>query len=219
LVSPEIEFLRFESDVYAGVVVSEIRGQLHIQRRGRQPVPIFFNGDNRFRFARDSGSSIEFSRAPDGRQVVVFRGGTFEKESATWSMARRWLLEIAVLLLLVSVTVPIGLLLANERSAAKLCGWQAVSALALLGMSYAFNVARAAGALGGRNLATTTVWLLSWTFVATAYAGFQRAVGDITSRAAPRIVRIYALVTALAAVWIALHLARYGLIGLKTWRW
>jgi hypothetical protein len=35
----------------------------------------------------------------------------------------------------------------------------------------------------------------------------------------PLGIRIHALLTAAAAAWIALHLSRYGLIGIRTWQW
>ena len=61
------------------------------------------------------------------------------------------------------------------------------------------------------------VWLLSWGFALGSTWAFNGA------RAAwpgtPRVLRAYAVATAAAAVWLTLHLARYGLIGLRTWRW
>ena len=218
LVSPEIEFLRFHSDVYAGLDVSFARGQLQVQRRGGQAKPLIWTGDERFRFARDSASSIEFSRGPEGRPTLVMAGGTFERENAVWASARRWLLEATLLLLAIATVVALAMWLAGERAAARLSAWQALAAVALFAMPHFFNVARRGGALGERNLTTMTVWLLSWAFAGATYAGFHRAVRELTGQA-PRIVRIQAFVSALAAVWVALYLSRYGLIGLKTWRW
>jgi CubicO group peptidase (beta-lactamase class C family) len=219
LVSPEIEFLRFKTDVYDAIDVSVVDGQVQLNRKGRGAVPIVWAGAERFRFPRDNASSIEFSRGPEGRPTMVLRGGTYEQESAGWATARRWLLEIALVLLALSIVVPPAMLLAGDREAAKLGAWQAAAALALWAMPYAFNLARAEGTLGLRNLTTTAVWLCSWTFAAASYASFYRAVHALGSSRIPRIVQGHALVSALAAVWITLHLSRYGLIGLKTWCW
>jgi CubicO group peptidase (beta-lactamase class C family) len=218
LASPEVEFLRFHSDVYAGLEIQLGRGALEARFPGGRSAPLIWTGNHRFRFPRDNASSVEFSSGPDGRQELVIQGGTFERESALWATARRWLLESAMLVLAIAAIVPLLMLLAGERQLARLGIWQAVAAFTLFALPFAFNTARNAGVLGERNGATMAVWLLSWIFAIGTYAGFHRAIRSLASPV-PRIVRIQAVVSALAAVWIALHLSRYGIIGLKTWRW
>jgi len=60
-------------------------------------------------------------------------------------------------------------------------------------------------------------WLLSWGFGLCSYSALARARD--AGREVAGFLRVYAVVVSAAAVWITLHLSRYGLIGLRTWRW
>ncbi len=86
-------------------------------------------------------------------------------------------------------------------------------------MATAFERALETGGLGGVNLSTLAVWLASWVFALAAHTGFRRALRGARDREVAAGLRAYALVLSAAALWIALHLARYGLVGLRTWRW
>ena len=142
----------------------------------------------------------------------------FEEQNAWWAAARKFAMESAFFLLMTALVAPLALYLAGARDDAALLLRPFVAAVCLLGMSAAFQHARHAGTLGQRNLATIAVWLLSWGLAAASYQGFQRALRGLHSPA-PVFVRGYALLAAAAAVWITLHLSRYGIIGLRTWSW
>ena len=217
LASPTIEFLRFKTDVYGGVTIRR-HGQHLVVRGGRWAARLIPTGVDRFRFPRDIDTSIVFGRTPPGRQVVVIGDTYFEQESGAWAAARKWALEISIFLLLATAVAPIVFVSCPDPRQRALVVRPFAAALCLLGMSYSFDHAHDAGILGERGVATVAVWLLSWGFAAWAHGGFARALRSFRSDVSPAL-RAYALVTSAAAVWIALHLSRYGLIGLRTWLW
>jgi CubicO group peptidase (beta-lactamase class C family) len=219
LAAPEVEFLRFRTDVYGGIELDERDGSLYL----REPPPqartrlLVATGADSFRFPRDSDSSVQFIRDGRGRRAVVLGQRYFEEEAAWWAWARRWVLELALLLVMSTGWIPVFLLLRREPAEAMVLIRPLLAALCLLGMSTAFERALESGDLGARTGSTVLVWLLSWAFGLCSYSALGRA-----REAGPevaRFLRVYALVVSAAAVWITLHLSRYGLIGLRTWRW
>jgi hypothetical protein len=93
-----------------------------------------------------------------------------------------------------------------------------LAAFCLHAMSTNFHEARQAGLLGARTGFTLVVWVSSWAFAALAHAAVSRAASeDRTS--VPAALRAYAFAVSAAALWLAIHMWRYGLIGLRTWRW
>jgi hypothetical protein len=109
------------------------------------------------------------------------------------------------------------LFLRRERAEAQVLLPPLLAALCLLGTSIAFHHARDSGLLGSRTGATVTVWLLSWAFGLASYRALSRA--PAAPPEVPRLLRVYAFLASAACVWVTLHLSRYGLIGLRTWRW
>jgi CubicO group peptidase (beta-lactamase class C family) len=219
LASPGVEFLRFKSDVYAGIDVRKKRGQLHVQWPDGSSVPIVATGEDHFRFPGQSGSSIRFSRSETGRRQLVVHNDTFEEQNAIRATARRWALELSLLLLFTTALVPPLLGLARTRAPSHLLLRPFLAGLCLLGAATTFDIAHDAGLLGVASVPTVTVWILTWLFALFAHTGFRRAIAGLGTRETAPLLRCYALLTSAAAVWVALHLARYGLIGLRTWRW
>ena len=217
LASPGVEFLRFRSDVYDGVRVTVRDGQLWLEGRRRwgRLVP---TGPDRFRFPRDNDTSVMFGRSAEGHPFVTMKGGYFERESAWWAVTRRMGLELALVLMFSSAFGPALLAACRDREQVGLVLRPMCSGLCLLGMSWAFNQAREGGLLGLATPLTVVVWVLSWGFAITAHHGFVRALPGLRFPL-PLGIRIHALLTAAAATWIALHLSRYGLIGIRTWQW
>jgi hypothetical protein len=84
-------------------------------------------------------------------------------------------------------------------------------------MSQAFEHAHEHEELGSRTGATVAVWLLSWAFGLCSYSALRAA--REAGRQVVAFLRVYTFAVAGAAIWITLHLSRYGLIGLRTWRW
>jgi CubicO group peptidase (beta-lactamase class C family) len=216
--APEVEFRRFHSDVYDGVDLSVEDGVLWLsepeQRARTALVP---TGPDTFRFRRQSGSSIQVLRNDQGRRVLMLARGYYEEESALLAWARRSLLDLALLILVSTGWLPLFLLLRRDLDETLVLLRPLLAALCLWGMTIAFNHARQEELLGVRNGATIAVWLLSWAFGACSYWAFNGL--RHASPAVPRLLRGYAAVVASAAVVITLHLSRYGLIGLRTWRW
>jgi CubicO group peptidase (beta-lactamase class C family) len=215
--SPGVEFLRFRSDIYDGVRVVARDGQLWVEgaRRGGRLVP---TGPDRFRFPRDNDSSVVFGRSAEGRQSLLMKGGYYEQESAWWAMARKAAMELALLLMFSSAFGPALLVACRDRQQVNLVLRPMISGLCLLGTSWAFDRALQNGLLGLATPLTMMVWLLSWGFGITAHHGFVRALPGMRSPL-PLGIRIHALLTAAGATWVALHLSRYGLIGIRTWQW
>lgn len=216
--APEVEFLRFHTDVYHGVSLVERDGTLVLTnlKRGRT-TPLVATGPDTFRFPREIDSSVQFIRTAEGRRAVIVGQTYYEEERAWWAWARRWLLEVALLLLMSTGWIPMFVLLRRNLDETMVLLRPFLAALCLLGMSTAFDQAKEAGELGLRTGATVTVWLLSWAFGLCAYSALTNA--PRASKEVPWFLRYYALAVAAAAVWITLHLSRYGLIGLRTWRW
>jgi hypothetical protein len=218
LAAPEVEFLRFHTDVYAGVDLAVTEGALWlINPRKSRIIQLVPTGPDTFRHPREIGSSIQLTRDGAGRQVVVVGQTYYEKESAGWAAARRWALELSLLLLLSTGWIPIFFLLRREREEVAVLVRPLLAALCLLGMVVAFSHARETGDLGVCNATTIGVWVLSWAFGLLSYS----ALGNMrhASPEVPRPLRLYAFAVSAAAVWVAMHLSRYGLIGLRTWRW
>ena len=175
-------------------------------------------GPDRFRFPRDNDTSVVFGRSAEGRQSLLMKGGYFEQESAWWAMARKAAMELALVLLFSSALGPALLVACRDRQQVSLVLRPMISGLCLLGTSWAFDRAMHNGLLGLATPLTTMVWVLSWGFGITAHHGFVRALPGMRA-ALPLGIRVHALLTAAAATWIALHLSRYGLIGIRTWLW
>ena len=215
--SPGVEFLRFRTDVYGGVRVVARNGQLWVEggRRGGRLVP---TGPDRFRFPRDNDTSVVFGRSAEGQPVAA---------------DERWLLRAGERLVGDGPeggdgTGPAAAVQQRLRSghAGGLPGSAAgqpgpapddqrsVSAGNVLGVRPGLHD----GLLGLATPLTILVWVLSWGFGISAHHGFVRALPGLRS-ALPLGIRIHALLTAAAATWIALHLSRYGLIGIRTWLW
>jgi hypothetical protein len=218
MASPEIEFLRFRSDVYGGVEVTARDGTLYLteQRRHRTD-RLVATGPDTFRFPRDTDSSVQFIRDPGGGRVVIVGQTYYEEEAAWWAGARRWALELALLLMMTTVWIPVFLVFRREPDETRLLLPPVLAGLALWGMTSAFDQALENGHVGLRTGATVTVWLLSWAFPLLSYVAFSRA--RQAGREVAGLLRVYAFAVAGAAVWISLHLSRYGLVGLRTWRW
>jgi CubicO group peptidase (beta-lactamase class C family) len=219
LASPGVEFLRFLSDVYEGVTIREQGGNLFMDLPEVGGIPLVATGPDLFRTPRDCDSSARFSVSPQGRRVLVLHSVAFEEQNAIWAAARRWLLEGSLLLLRTTVVVPLFLLLLGDREKRRLLLRPLLAALSLSGMASAFDYAQEQNLLGVACAPTLTVWILSWLFALAAHTGLQRAVRSMRSVEVSLAVRTYALLVSAAAVWVALHLSHYGLIGLRTWRW
>ena len=217
LASPGVEFLRFRSDVYDGARVLVRDGQLWVEgtRRWGRLVP---TGPDQFRFPRDNETSVVFGRSAEGHATVTMKGGYFERESVWAATGRKAAMELALLLLFTTTFGPAMLVACRDRQQVGLMVRPMFSGLCLLGMSWAFQQALEAGSLGLATPLTMLVWVLSWGFGISAHHGFVRALPGLRSPL-PLGIRIHALLTAAAATWIALHLSRYGLIGIRTWLW
>lgn len=215
---PSVEFMRFRTDVYAGLEVSERDGVLRLTdwRKGKTR-DLVATGPDRFRHRNDCESSVQFTRTDDGRRALIVGQNYFEEESATWARLRRGSLEGALLLLMTTAWVPLFLLLRRRREEVRVLVWPLVAGLCLAGTAAAFRSAQRDGTLGLFTPTTFAVWALSWAFALAAGAALGNAVTRV--REVPRLLRTYGFVVALAAIWITVHLARYGLVGLATWRW
>jgi hypothetical protein len=218
MAAPEIEFTRFRSDVYDDIEVAAHDGTLYLTQLKRDRTrQLVATGPDTFRYPRESDSSVQFIRDAGGNRAVIVGQKYYEEESAWWAWARRWALELALTLLMSTGWIPIFLVLRREPAEARLLLRPLLAALCLWGLSAAFGQALENGDLGVRTGATVTVWLLSWAFGLCSYwafAGAREAGREVASA-----VRVYALAVSAAAVWITLHMSRYGLIGLRTWRW
>jgi CubicO group peptidase (beta-lactamase class C family) len=223
LAAPDVEFLRFHTDVFNGIRVWEQDGRLLVGGRESKTRQLIATGPDGFRLPRDCETSIQFGRSAEGRRIFVMGNTVYEEERAWWASARRAAFELATVLLfgwpLVSVVVLVGVLLGRHPAHAGLLVRPLIAAAALAVMATAFQEARKAGMLGEANATTLTVWIASWTFGLAAHTGFHRTLRRMRDPAIPPALRAYALVLATAALWLALHLGRYGLIGLRTWRW
>jgi CubicO group peptidase (beta-lactamase class C family) len=229
LASPAIEFLRFHSDLYAGVTVRARDGGLVLAWTDGPEQRLVASGPDQFRFPRQSGSSVQFVRAQDGRRVMVIGQGYFQEASAAWSWLRRSALELAVWLLSTTALAPLvfvallgagGLAGPLDRAQAGLLLRPFAAALCLWLAHQCFDSAGRNGELGTCTRMTVLVWLLSWGF---AFAARGALLAALRAGRAPRpgagLVRAYALCTGGAATLIALYMAHYGLIGVRTWRW
>jgi CubicO group peptidase (beta-lactamase class C family) len=218
LAAPEVEFLRFQTDVYGGIELVARDGTLFLtEERKDRVTPLVATGPDTFRLPREIDSSIQFIRDGAGRRAVILGQTYFEEENAWWAWARKWALELAVLLMVSTGWIPMFLFLRRRSLETALLLRPFLAAACLLGMSTAFDHARESGDLGLRTVTTLTVWVLSWAFALFSYSSMSRA-----SQAGQEVawfLRAYAVAVSGAAVWIALHLSRYGLIGLRTWRW
>jgi hypothetical protein len=146
------------------------------------------------------------------------KGGYFERESVWAATGRKAAMELALLLMFTTTFGPAMLAACRDRQQVGLMVRPMFSGLCLLGMSWAFQQALEAGTLGLATPLTMLVWVLSWGFGISAHHGFVRALPGLRSPL-PLGIRIHALLTTAAATWIALHLSRYGLIGIRTWLW
>jgi CubicO group peptidase (beta-lactamase class C family) len=218
LAAPEVEFLRFHTDVYEGVDLTVREGQLFLtDLKHDKTTRLVATGPDTFRFPREVGGSVQFIRDGQGRRAVIVGQTYYEEESAWWAGARRWLLELALLLMMSTGWIPIFVLLRRQYEEAMVLLRPFLAALSLWGMATAFDHAKESGDLGIRTGATICVWVLSWAFGLWSYSAVTNARRAGTEVAG--FLRNYAFVVGLAAVWITLHLSRYGLIGLRTWRW
>jgi CubicO group peptidase (beta-lactamase class C family) len=219
LASPTIEFLRYKSDVFSGMNVALAGGQLFLHTPWGERIPMLATAVDRFRFPRDYDHIIRFDSTPQGKRILVVNNDTYEQESAIWAGLRRLALQLALQLLGTATGVPLLLLLVRHRERSPVLRPALLAAASLLVMMVAFDLARRTGRLGYPNPATLLVWISSWLFALSAHSGLRRSLRSLRDPATPAWLRAYALLLSAAAVWLALHLSRYGLIGLRTWRW
>jgi CubicO group peptidase (beta-lactamase class C family) len=230
LASPGIELLRFRTDLYGGLTVRRLGNGLVFDLPGGVSMRAVASGPDRFRYTRQSESSIQFLRGEGGRRAVVIQQDYYEQASAAWASLRRGAIELSLMLLASTALVPLLLLAlavgprpgAYEAGQAGLLLRPLLAALCLWGTATSFEFALDHGTVGTRNGATVLVWLLSWGFAIAAHSSLQRAVTScIRGRRAganPWLLT-YALTTSAACCLLALYLSHYGLIGLRTWRW
>jgi CubicO group peptidase (beta-lactamase class C family) len=216
--SPNVEFQRFHSDVYLGIRIAERDARLWISWPERAPVPLLPTGPAEFRLAGQSDSSVIFTRTSEGRRAAIIGQHYYEEESALWAFARKGAMELALLLLMSTIFVPVLVAARGDRAEAALLWRPFLAALCLWGASSAFGHARRHALLGLCTFSTGLVWILSWGFGLVSYGALAYAAR------APRAeghlaVRIYSVLVSAAAVWVTLHLSVYGLMGLRTWRW
>ena len=126
-------------------------------------------------------------------------------------------LELAITLLFSTVWIPFFFLLRRDREEVRLLIRPLLAAVCLGAMVWSFGRAHEDALLGACTGLTLAVWLFSLGFGLASYAAFGHAC--VTISPVPRALRRYAFAVSLAAVWVTVHLSRYGLIGLRTWRW
>ncbi|HXU82218.1 MAG TPA: serine hydrolase domain-containing protein, partial [Polyangia bacterium] len=218
LAAPEVEFLRYVTDLYAEIEVEEQDGVLFMtDLRRHKTRPLVATGPDTFRGPRESESSVQFIRDGRGRRAVIVGQTYFQEEAAWWAALKRWAMELALLLVMSTGWIPIFLALRRRLDEALVLVRPLLAALCLWGMSVAFEHAMKSGDLGSVTGTTVTVWLLSWAFALCSYSALTAA--REAGREVVRSLRVYAFAVSAAAVWITLYLSRYGLIGLRTWRW
>jgi CubicO group peptidase (beta-lactamase class C family) len=216
--SPNIEFIRFHTDVYQGISIAARGGRLRVDFPDRPPMVLVPSGPDQFRQGHHSGSSVQFIRTAAGRRAAIIGQSYYEEEAAWWAWARRAALELSLLLIMSTVCVPLLLVLRARRAENLLLLRPFLTALCLLATSTAFDLARGQGQLGEMTVNTVMVWVSSWAFAFMAYSGFSAALRPARQQV-HGAVRAYVFMASAAAVWVALHLSRYGLIGVRTWRW
>jgi CubicO group peptidase (beta-lactamase class C family) len=218
MAAPEVEFTRFASDVYGGISLQERDGVLWLNAPRRGSVPLIPTGPDTFRFKGQSAASIQFVRAAHGQRAVFVGREYYEEESSFWAWARKWAMELAMLVLISNGWVPFYFLWRRDLEEILVLARPLLAALALWGTQLAFDRARELGQLGTCSPSTIAVCVLSWAFGLLSYSTLARARLYAGARV-PIFLRVHAIATAAAATWVALHLSRYGLIGLRTWRW
>jgi CubicO group peptidase (beta-lactamase class C family) len=216
--SPNIEFIRFHTDVYQGIGVAARAGRLWVDFPDRPPMVLVPSGPDQFRQGHQSGGSVQFVHSAGGRRAAIIGQSYYEQEAGWWAWARKAALELSLLLIMSTVCVPVLLAMRGTRTENLLLLRPFLAALCLLATSTAFDHARHQGELGEMTLNTVLVWLFSWAFALMAYSGFSAAIRP-PREPVHTAIRAYACLALAAAVWVALHLSRYGLIGVRTWRW
>jgi hypothetical protein len=217
--APEVEFLRVQTDVYHGIDLGVRDGTLWLSNPRRSwSSPLVPTGVDSFRLPRESGSSVQFTEVAGRRAVIV--GQTYYEEESRWvAGGRKLALELSITLLLSTVWIPFYLLWRWRRDPeeARVLVRPVVAAACLYGLVTAFDRAHEDAILGACTPLTLAIWLLSLAFGLCSYAAFGHAC--VMPAAVPRGLRRYVFAVSVAAVWVTLHLSRYGVIGLRTWRW
>ena len=220
LANPRQELLRFLTVPLGIVRVQAKDGRLWAKSLLGPRVELIPEGPNRFRIAGQSEASLIFVEDAGGRRVLA-GPLLYAAEVGTWQGYVPAVLLLAVWYVLRSLDilmlfwVPLrwlgafrGLELLRMPMLAALCLFEALSLLLGAPLSQ----------LGTMNARTVAVCALTWLFAALATLGLVRSM-RARRLWVSRAVLLYARGTTLALCGLALYLAWWRVLGLRTWAW
>jgi CubicO group peptidase (beta-lactamase class C family) len=188
-----------------------------LQRSPWQPLTAV--GAGAFRRDGESISSLYFTRAPGGGEVLVTPAGYMEKDTGWWLMVLERAAFVGALLVLISaiLMVPLWLvpaLLGGHPGHLWARALPAAAALALL-VAYAL-LSKAPQPLGEVNPATVAICALSCAFAALSVLALVAALRAASDQGS-WFVRAHSLLAAGSCVGLTLFAWSAGWIALRTW--
>jgi hypothetical protein len=222
--------------LFDGRRVTEAGGRLVLgSLLGDVPDTLEALGEDRFRTGNGPGADVVFLRSPQGAVTGLatwdsenIRAGNYERSSrlAAWAPLLVLVLSIPLMLsTLLVIPIRSGIAWARRRGSVEdpWARWlPALAVLSLVGaaMVLGVGVSQPDGLLVLASPGATAVgfWALTSLFALLSGASLLVTTTGLV-RGPARLARTYSFLVALSCVAVAIFLATWGVLGLRTWTW
>ncbi|HVB33107.1 MAG TPA: serine hydrolase domain-containing protein [Patescibacteria group bacterium] len=223
--NPRRQTTAFLTELLGGAHVSLSNGQLYLKQGWFGPERALIPaGNNQFRLKDQAAASMIFFPGPSGEQILAMSGpgGFFgEQRGELWPLARFVLVHLALLAILSSFAFALWWIPRKLMGKQKETGSMALPVMPLLaGLSLlAVSLVLAwtpVWVLGTYNMASVSIFLLTWLFAAFSVLGLLLA-WPVQSRPASRMVYWHSLIVSGACFGLTIYMAYWHLLGIRLW--
>jgi CubicO group peptidase (beta-lactamase class C family) len=224
--NPRNQMTAFYDVLLGGARVSFSSGQLYLKQGwfdpGQALVP---TGNNQFRFPDQPAASMIFFPGPSGQEILAMGtpGGFYgQRRGELWPLTRFILIHLALLAILSSlVFAPWWIprkLMGKMKNAGNLSlrVMPLLAGVCLLGIGLVLSWTPI-WVLGTYNMASVSVWLLTWLFAAFSALGIILS-WPAHSSAGNRKVLWHSLIVSAACCGLTFYMAWWRLLGIRLWK-
>ncbi|HYU16393.1 MAG TPA: serine hydrolase domain-containing protein [Candidatus Acidoferrum sp.] len=221
--SPRHALFAFLDEALVGWHLEPVPGGLRLDPLVGDAIDLVPTPDGGFRHPRESGTSVQLTRAVEGTPVLVAHGAYAEAASWWLARARLFLLAAAMILLQIAPLYAIGwLALAARRrpGGGAAVVWPAIAGLALAILPRLLLEASVRDVLGVVHPLTLAICATTILFAGASIGGVVTAARWATSATRPSWwLRLVPTLATVAAFGLAMWFDEHGIIGLRTWAW
>ncbi len=216
----------FLDRLLGGIHVSLSGGQLYLKEGWFGPKQLLVpTGNNQFRLEDQAAASMIFFPNPSGKEILAMSGprGFFgEQRGVFWPLIRLTLVVLALLAILSSFGFALwwiprklmGKIKETENLALRTMPLLAGLSLLLASMVLAWTPV---WVLGSYNMASVSIWLLTWLFATFSVLGLILA-WPARWKPGSRAVFWHSLVVSAACFGLTIYMAYWHILGIRLWR-